>query len=140
MAFLLNVREWGFGFSESLKHFVDELENLLVFEFGVEEVQVMLGFNIVEDIVSVDARLSENRIDTHFVVIKFASISYKVFKDDGGRLKVNSKSFGSKVIRNWFSNLLFRPLVTRWSFPHFYTQLFVYSKTIYFITFQNQLN
>jgi hypothetical protein len=92
---------------------------LLVFEFGVKEVKVVFGFYVVEHVVPVDVGFSQDRVDTHFVVVKFAGIGYKILEDDGGRLKVDGKSFGGKIARNWFSDFLFWPLVAARSFPHF---------------------
>lgn len=57
-AFLLYFFELGFGFSESLEYFVDEFEDLFVFEFGIQKVKVVFGLYVVQNIVSVDVWLS----------------------------------------------------------------------------------
>jgi hypothetical protein len=43
LAFLLNFLEAWFGFTKSVKDFVNKFEDLLIFEFGIEEVKVMFG-------------------------------------------------------------------------------------------------
>lgn len=39
-------------------------------------------------------------------MIKFSRISHKILEDNGRRLEVDSKSFGSEIVRDWFSNFL----------------------------------
>ena len=52
-AFLLYFLQLGFDLSESLKYFVDEFEDLLVFKFGIQKVKVVFCFNIVQNIVPI---------------------------------------------------------------------------------------
>ena len=57
-AFLLYFLQLGFDLSESLKYFVDEFEDLLVFKFGIQKVKVVFCFNIVQNIVPIHVWLS----------------------------------------------------------------------------------
>ena len=54
LAFLLNFLEAWLGFTKSVEDFVNKFEDLLIFEFGIEEVKVMFGFYIVEHVIPVD--------------------------------------------------------------------------------------
>ena len=42
--------EHGFGFEGPRDDFVDELEELLVFDFVVQKVEMVLIFDVIEDI------------------------------------------------------------------------------------------
>ena len=57
----------------------------------------MFGFNVIEDVITVDIGFTENGIKSHFMMIKFASVNNEVLQDDGGWLEVDGESFGGKV-------------------------------------------
>jgi hypothetical protein len=141
LAFLLNFLEAWLGFTKSVEDFVNKFEDLLIFEFGIEEVKVMFGFYIVEHVIPVDIGFPQDRIDTHFVVIKFARICYKIFKNDRRRFKVYGQSFGRKIARDWFTHFLFGTFVAARSLPHFLLQIVrLIEKYFTLITFHNQSN
>lgn len=80
----------------------------------------MFGLHIVQDIISVHIRFSQNRIQTHLMVVKLARINHQVLQDDRRRLKVDSETFGSEIGRNWFTDLFLLALNRRTGcFPHF---------------------
>ena len=81
----------------------------------------MLGFDVVQDIIPVDIWFSEDWINTHFMMIKFASIGYKILENDGWKLKVDGESFGGKISGDGFTDLLFGSFDVGWSsFPHWW--------------------
>lgn len=70
---------------------------MLIFKFCINEVKMMFGFNVIENIITVDIGFTENGIKPHFMMIKFASVNNKVLQDDGGRLEVDGESFRCEV-------------------------------------------
>ena len=48
--FLFDLLEHGFGFEGPSDDFIDELEELLVFDFVVQKVEMVLIFDVIEDI------------------------------------------------------------------------------------------
>jgi pentose-5-phosphate-3-epimerase len=57
----------------------------------------MFGLNIVQDIISSHIRFSQNRIQTHLMVVKLARINDQVLQDDCRWLKVDSETLGSEI-------------------------------------------
>lgn len=56
-SFLYFVKS-GFSFTQSVQYFVNELKDLLIFQFSVQEVQMMFCFNIIKYIISINVRLT----------------------------------------------------------------------------------
>ena len=57
----------------------------------------MLGLHIVQDSISIHIRFSQNRIQTHLMVVKLAGINDQVLQDDCRWLKVDSETLGSEI-------------------------------------------
>jgi len=66
----------SFTFVGSGNDFIDELQELLVFDFSVEEVEVVFILDVVEHIDSVDIGLSHDRIQSHFVVVELPTVDH----------------------------------------------------------------
>ena len=73
---LLDLSEVGFSFVAASYDFVDKFEELLVFDFPVEEVEMMLVLDVGEHIGSGDIRLAHDRVQPHFMVVKLPCVDH----------------------------------------------------------------
>jgi hypothetical protein len=73
---LLNLSEVVFSFVAASYDFVDKFEELLVFDFSVEEVEMMLVLDVREHIGSGDVGLAHDRVQSHFMVVQLACVDH----------------------------------------------------------------
>jgi hypothetical protein len=111
-----------------MKNSIDELKNLLIFKFSVQKVQVMLRLYVVEHVIPVDLEFTQDGVQTHLVMVELPSVDNKILQNDGWWFEVDGQSFGSKVCRDWFTDLFFGALDRWWCFPHMDGLLFSFNR------------
>lgn len=80
LGIFVGLGEQGAGLAGPGEYLIDEFEDLVVFDFAIDEVEVVLVLDVAEDVQSRAAAL-EDGVESHLVVVEFAGVQHHVFHD-----------------------------------------------------------
>lgn len=78
---LLDLRQRGCPLGSACEYFIDELKQLRVLELPIQKIQVVLVLHVVQHIDAPHFGLTQDRIQTHFVVVQLTALNHQVLQD-----------------------------------------------------------